>query len=146
MENNTNLKRVSALLIAATIIALIVHLVGLDIFNKREIVVHGNDSSSASYMEIDARKDSTKIGVIFYYRDTLDLSDYDLEFQYHRTFTQGPTFLVLALLAALCFIFVLMAAVSSLTYKRAQTEMEHMKSGIMSLSDMYAAIYFLAQF
>ena len=265
MENNTNLKRVSALLIAATIIALIVHLVGLDIFNKREIVVHGNDSSSASYMEIDARKDSTstwvkrdynlfgetvnitgativgelhnmsddtinnwtltinitgdclinqawngeveihqfvgttdevvqrlnlqnyklddvelahlydgdlliplkkgdyviyfpneqfkemplagkdstKIGVIFYYRDTLDLSDYDLEFQYHRTFTQGPTFLVFALFAALCFIFVLMAAVSNITYKRAQTEMEHMKSGIMSLSDMYAAIYLI---
>lgn len=63
MENNTNLKRVSALLIAATIIALIVHLVGLDIFNKREIVVHGNDSSSASYMEIDARKDSTSTWV-----------------------------------------------------------------------------------
>ena len=60
MENNTNLKRISALLIAATIIALVVHLVGLDIFNKRVITVHGNDSNSASYMEIDARKDSTK--------------------------------------------------------------------------------------
>lgn len=60
MENNTNLKRVSALLIAATIIALIVHLVGLDIFNKRVLTVHDNDSNSASYMEIDARKDSTK--------------------------------------------------------------------------------------
>lgn len=68
------MKRVSALLIAATIIALIVHLVGLDIFNKRVITVHDNDSNSASYMEIDAGKDSTKIGVIFYYRDTLDLS------------------------------------------------------------------------
>lgn len=133
MENNTNLKRVSALLIAATIIALIVHLVGLDIFNKRVITVHDNDSNSASYMEIDARKDSTKIGVIFYYRDTLDLSDYDLEFQYHRTFTQGPTFLVFALLAALAFIFVLMAAVSSFTYKRAQTVQRKI---VLGMADM----------
>ena len=265
MNNSANLKKISGFLFIATIIALIVHLVGLDLFNKRIIDVHGNDSSSASYMEIDTRKDSTstwikrdydlfgntvnltgatidgelhnksndtidnwtltinikgdclinqawngeveihqfvgttdevvqrinlqnynlddvkfkhlydgdlliplragdyviyfpnerfketplagndstKIGVIFYYLDTLDLSDYDLALQYHRTFTQGPLFLVFALLAILCFIFILMFAVSDITYRRAQNEMELRKSGISSLSDMYAAIYLI---
>lgn len=265
IDGRIDLKKICALLLIATAIALAVHLVSLDLFNKRENVVHGNDATSVSYMEIDARKDSTstwvkrdydlfgekvnitgatidgelhntssdtisnwtlrlniqgdclinqawngeveihqyvgtadetvqrmnlqnynlddvkldhlydgdlliplkagdyviyypsekfkemplagndsiKIGVIFYYLNALDLSDYDLTFQYHRAFYQGPTFLVFVLLAVLSFVFVLMYIVSDVTYKRAQNELELRKSGLSWLSGMYIAVYLM---
>jgi signal transduction histidine kinase len=265
MNDQINLKRASILLVVATVIALVAHLVGLMLFNQHVYEVHGNDSEQASYLEIDARKDSTstwvkrdydllgkpvdltgatidgtlhnasddiiqnwtlrinvvhdcfinqawngeveihqsvgtaeekvqhinlqdykledvqlknyydgdlliplkagdyviyypsekfkemplaandsvKIGVIFYYLDGIDLSDYDLTFQYHREFTQGFTFYVFMLLFILSLVLILSYAVSKATYKRAQTEMELRKSGMSSLSDMYAVIYII---
>lgn len=263
IDGRIDLKKVCLLLLAATAIALVVHLVTLDAFNKREHHVYGNDDTSASYMDIDARKDKTstwkkrdydlygktvditgatidgelhntssdtigdwtlrinikgdclinqswngeveihqnvgtakevvqrmnlqnyelddvkleylydgdmliplkagdyviyypnekfkevplaandsvKIGVIFYYLDSIDLSDYTLTFKYDRAITQGPTFLVFAVLAVMCFIFALTYFASDIAYKRAQNEMELRKSGLSWLSDMYAAIY-----
>lgn len=265
MNSQANLKKVCVILVVATIVALIVHLAGLAMFNQHVNEVHGNDSSSASYMEIDPRQDSTsswvkrdydlygktvditgstidgtlhnssddtieswtlrinivgdclinqawngeveihqfvgtanekvqrmnlqdynledvkleyqydgdlliplkagdyvlyfpsekfkemplggndsiKIGVIFYYLDSIDLSDYDLEFQYHRTFTQGPAFYLFFILLVFSIVCILVYKVSDITYKRAQGNMQLRKSSISSLSDMYAAIYIL---
>lgn len=265
IDGRIDLRKICLLLLVAAAIALVVHLVTLDAFNNREHEAYGNDDSNASYMEIDARKDSTstwlkrdydlfgktvnltgatidgelhntssdtiddwtlrinitgdclinqawngeveihqyvgtadetvqrmnlqdynledvkldnlydgdlliplkagdyviyypnekfkeaplaandsvKIGVIFYYLNTIDLSDYTLSFKYHRTFTQGPTFLVFSVLAVLCFIFALTYFASDIAYKRAQNELELRKSGLSWLSDMYAAIYLI---
>ncbi len=265
MNGQANMKRISGLLAVATLVALVVHIAVLGIFNQHVLKVHGNDSSAASYMEIDTRKDSTstwlkrdydlagqtvdltgatidgtlhntsgdtmadwalrinivgdclinqawngeveihqnvgtaeeavqrmnlqdynledvqlahyydgdlliplhagdfvlyfpsqkfkeaplagndsaKIGVIFYYLDSIDLSDYDLEFRYERTFTQGPTFLLFGFLFVLCAVCVLVWLIGERAYKRAQTEMELRKAGLSSLSDMYAAIYII---
>ena len=76
--------------------------------------------------------DDVQIGVIFYYLDSLDFSDYELSFHLHRSFTQGVTFYVLAVLAALWMLTMTVSGVSTFTYRRAMKEMELRKSGILS--------------
>lgn len=85
--------------------------------------------------------DSVEIGLIFYYLDSIDLSDFDLEYNSHREFTQGPTFYVFALLLGLWLLAVLMSLISAATYRRAQGEMELRKSILSCMSDLYALIY-----
>lgn len=87
--------------------------------------------------------DDVKIGMIFYYLDQLDLSDYDLRFHYHRSFTQGITFYMFVILAGLWLLSVITMVVVTLTYRRARKEMELRKSGIFSLSDIYDVIYII---
>ena len=87
--------------------------------------------------------DDVKIGVIFYYLDQLDLSDYDLQFHFHRVFTQGIFFYVLVAVAVLCLLSVVMTASGALAYRRAMKEMELRKSGIFSMSDIYDLIYII---
>jgi hypothetical protein len=57
-------------------------------------------STRFSELPIEGGEDA-KIGVIFYYLDSLDLSHYELYFHFHRTFTQGYTFYAFAALVAL---------------------------------------------
>ena len=57
-------------------------------------------SARFSEMPVDGGDDA-KIGVIFYYLDQLDLSDYDLVFHFHRSFTEGLTFYIFAALILL---------------------------------------------
>ena len=82
-----------------------------------------------------------KIGVIFYYLDPLDFSDYELQFHFHRSFTQGYTFYAFGLLLALWMLSMAVNGVSMFAYRRAMKEMELRKSGIFSMSDIYDLIY-----
>ena len=84
-----------------------------------------------------------KIGVIFYFLDELDLSDYDLQFHFHRRFTQGITFYIFVALVVLWLLSVIIAVSGMLAYRRAVKEMELRKSGIFSMSDIYDAIYII---
>ena len=95
-----------------------------------------------SEMPIDGG-DEVKIGVIFYYLDHLDLSDYDLQFHFHRAFTQGITFYALAALGVLWILSMVMTMSDTLAYRRAMKEMELRKSGIFSMSDIYDLIYII---
>lgn len=87
--------------------------------------------------------DEIKIGVIFYYLDDLDLSDYDLQCHFHRVFTQGFTFYAFAGLAVLWLLCMVMSAAGSIAYRRAMKEMELRKAGIFSMSDIYDLIYLI---
>ena len=99
-------------------------------------------SSRFSEMPIDGGED-VKIGVIFYYLDQLDLSDYDLVLHFHRSFTQGITFYIFIASLALWLLSMTVSGVSVLTYRRTVKEMNLRKSGIFSMSDIYDLIYII---
>ncbi|MBQ6122259.1 MAG: hypothetical protein IJI59_11030 [Clostridia bacterium] len=87
--------------------------------------------------------DDVKIGVIFYYLDQLDLSDYDVQLHFHRSFVQGTTFYIFIALLALWMLSMTVSSVSMLTYRRTMKEMGLRKSGIFSMSDIYDLIYII---
>ena len=93
-------------------------------------------------MPIDGGDDA-KIGVIFYYLDQLDLSDYDLVYHFHRSFVEGITFYAFVLLTVLWMLGMTLHGASLLAYRRAIKEMELRKSGIFSMSDIYDLIYII---
>lgn len=99
-------------------------------------------SSRFSEMPIDAG-DDVKIGVIFYYLDQLDLSDYDLLLHFHRSFTDGFTFYIFIALLGLWVLSMTISGVSMLTYRQTMKEMELRKAGIFSMSDIYDLIYII---
>ena len=99
-------------------------------------------STRFSEMPIDSG-DDVKIGMIFYYVDQLDLSDYDLVYHYHRSFTQGFTFYAFVVLVVLWMLCMTLNGASILAYRRAIKEMELRKSGIFSMSDIYDLIYII---
>ena len=99
---------------------------------------------SARFSEMPIRSgDDVKIGVIFYYLDELDLSDYELQVHFHRDFTQGITFYAFIALTALWMLCMTLSGASMLAYRRAMKEMELRKSGIFSMSDIYDLIYII---
>ena len=85
-------------------------------------------STRFSEMPIDGGED-VKIGVIFYYLDRLDLSDYDLLLHFHRSFTDGATFYAFIALLSLWALSMTVTGVSLLTYRRTIKEMNLRKSG-----------------
>ena len=87
--------------------------------------------------------DDVKIGVIFYYLNALDLSDYDVQMHFHRYFTQGFTFYAFIVLGGLWLLFMVLTVADALAYRRAMKEMELRKSGIFSMSDIYDLIYII---
>ena len=87
--------------------------------------------------------DDVKIGVIFYYLNDLNLSDYDVQIHFHRYFTQGVTFYVFVGLAALWLLAMTLSGAGTLAYRRAMKEMELRKSGIFCMSDIYDLIYII---
>lgn len=99
-------------------------------------------SARFSEMPINGGGD-VKIGVIFYYLNELDLSDYDVQLHFHRSFTQGVTFYIFVALAALWILSQVLSGVGMLAYRRAMKEMELRKSGIFSMSDIYDLIYII---
>ena len=87
--------------------------------------------------------DDVKIGVIFYYLDALDLSDYDVVIHFHRLFTQGFTFYAFVVLAVLWVLSMVVNGAGTLAYRRAMKDMELRKAGIFSMSDIYDLIYII---
>lgn len=83
------------------------------------------------------------MGMIFYFLDELSLSDYSIDYYYHRDFTHGIGFIALAALAVL-WVFLLVGAIASnLSYRRAMRDMELRKSGLASMSSIYSIISFI---
>ena len=59
IKDHTGLRRISIFLFFAALVLLVVHIQILSMFNRKELSIHGNDSSSNAYMEIDSRANST---------------------------------------------------------------------------------------
>ena len=92
--------------------------------------------------EIPIRSNSElTMGMIFYYLDELDISDYQTEFYYHKDFTEGIGFYALIVLAVVWIVLFIILKVISASYKKAWKEMELRKSGISYMSDIYNIIY-----
>lgn len=99
---------------------------------------------SEYYTEMPIRAgDSVKIGMIFYYLDKLDLSQYDLTIHYHRSFSQGWSFIIFAFAAALWFLSCVIHGTSTVIYRAAQKQMEQRRSGLSYMSELYEAIYII---
>jgi signal transduction histidine kinase len=90
-----------------------------------------------------APRSELTMGMIFYYTDTLDLSDYTLEYRCHKSFTEGPGFIGVVALAALSLILAGGQLISDIAYRNAMKENQLRQSGVASMSDIYAIIYYV---
>ena len=72
--------------------------------HKGDYVVYFPSDSMKEY-PIEAGEELV-VGTIFYYAENLDLTNYTMEFKYHRSFTQGIGFIICVILAIL-WIFIL---------------------------------------
>ena len=81
------------------------------------------------------------MGVIFYYFDSKDFYDYQLDYTYFRTFTYGPLYLIIAVMLLFWALALIITLISMQIYKDAQKQLEMKKSGLMSMSDIYLVIY-----
>ena len=80
---------------------------------------------------------SLEMGLIFYYLGTLDLSDYEITYYYHKSYAEGVGFyLILTLTVLWCAAFFGLV-VSSYAYRKAVAEMEHRKVGISYMAVIY---------
>ena len=99
---------------------------------------------SERYTEMPVRsRESVRIGMIFYYLKELDLSDYDLTVHFHRSFTQGWSFIAFIAAAALWVLSSVVYGTSTVIYRNAQKQMELRKSGLSYMSGLYEAIYII---
>ena len=80
---------------------------------------------------------SLEMGMIFYYLGTLDLSDYEITYQYHKSYTEGAGFFLILTLAVLWCAAFFGVMISSYAYRKAMTEMEHRKVGISYMAVIY---------
>jgi len=87
--------------------------------------------------------ENVTIGLIFYYLDELDLSDYTLTLHFHRNFSQGWSFIVFIVLTSLCLLSAVMYGTSIYIFRNAKKQLEMRKSGLSGMSELYKVIYFI---
>lgn len=99
---------------------------------------------SEYYTEMPVRSgDSVKIGMIFYYLEKLDFSDYDLTVRYHRIFSHGWSFIAFITAAVLWVLACVVYLTSAVIYRNARKQMEQRRSGLSYMSELYEAIYII---
>ncbi len=98
--------------------------------------------SKIDELEIDPHSELT-MGMIFYYLDNLDLSNYSVEYQYHRDITYGAGFIALIVLAMLWLLLLVGWGVANVSYTRAKRELDLRKSSLASMSSVYSIISFV---
>ncbi|MCR5544868.1 MAG: response regulator, partial [Lachnospiraceae bacterium] len=87
--------------------------------------------------------DSIVIGGIFYYKFGVNLSDYDLQFYYHKEFTEGIGFILINVLVIVWIFIFLLYIVTIQIYRKAEFEMELQKSGIACMTELYSLMYII---
>ena len=80
---------------------------------------------------------SLEMGLIFYYLGGLDLSDYSIAYNYHKSYTEGAGFYLILFLSVLWCAAFFGLMVSSYAYRKAMKEMEHRKVGISYMAVIY---------
>ena len=101
-----------------------------------------NPSLKDHEMPMEPKSELT-MGVIFYFFDDIDLSDYQLDYSYHRSFSRGIGFYAFIALAALWLLGLVTDRIAAITYRRAMKDMELRKAGISCMSDIYSIIYII---
>nr|MCR5717166.1 response regulator [Lachnospiraceae bacterium] len=82
-------------------------------------------------------------GFIIYYADDMDLSDYHVDFTFHRSFRAGLAYGILFLLIIAFILVAGMGIFWRVIYRKAQKEMDLRLSGLSCMSDMYVTIYII---
>ncbi len=82
-------------------------------------------------------------GMILYYLDAPDLSNYEVTYTFHRSIMDGYNIYLLVIGWVIWIVMMLLYVTSEVTYRRTVKEMELKKSGIRSLSDIYSIIYII---
>ncbi len=85
--------------------------------------------------------DNIVIGGIFYYRDDLDLTHYQIDYKRHMNYTEGIGFLIIIGIAIICMVLLGAILASNYTYKKAKKEMEIRKTSISCMSEIYSVIF-----
>ena len=81
------------------------------------------------------------IGMIFYYLDSIDLSNYTLSYSYHRSLTEGIGFYILIGLIIIWLGLLTAMIAARVTYKRTVKELDLRMSGLSYMSGIYDIIY-----
>jgi len=124
--------------------------INLDYLYDGDLLIHLSEGDyiiyypSAKDNELPVEKLSQRtMGFIIYYLDFPDLSDRQISYSFNRRITDGHGIYVLGALLIIWILLLIVYAVYYFTYRAAVREIEIKKSGIASMSDMYAIIYII---
>ncbi len=87
--------------------------------------------------------DEVVVGMIMYFENELDVSDYTLTYMYHRDITKGIGFAFVLALNLVWIAYVIFYLLSIYAYKKAQKEVDMRIAGISSMADIYEVIYLI---
>ncbi|MCR4902978.1 MAG: response regulator [Butyrivibrio sp.] len=83
----------------------------------------------------------TIVGMIFYFANTMDLTDYSIDYSFHREYTHGLLFILMCTLLIIWVLAFLVYETANIAFKKAERTMEIRKSGISCMSEIYQIIY-----
>lgn len=106
------------------------------------VVYYPNVGTAQAEVPVPAKSEIAS-GIIFYYLNNLDLSDYELEFKYHMQITDGFGFIAFLILVGLLIVALAGWLSTAAAYKNAEKEIHFKQSGIASMSDIYSIIYYI---
>lgn len=101
-----------------------------------------NTDTALAEMPVPAESEIVP-GIIFYYLNDIDLSDYTLEFKYHMQFTDGFGFIAFIVLNGLMIVALAGWLATAAAYENAEKEIHFKQSGMASMSDIYSIIYYI---
>ena len=81
------------------------------------------------------------MGMILYYLDDIDLSDYYISYKLHRSYFSGKGFYAVLALIILWTVVFFGYVIANMSYRRAWKDMELRKTGVSYMSDIYDMIY-----
>ncbi|MCR5481501.1 MAG: HAMP domain-containing histidine kinase [Clostridia bacterium] len=93
-------------------------------------------------LNIGAHSELT-MGMILYFLDDIDISDFEINYKFHRSFTEGVGFYGLAVMVGLWIMIFMGYIVATISYKSAYKAMEERKSGLSYMSVIYSIIYII---
>ncbi len=85
----------------------------------------------------------TAVGGVIYYKDSVDLSNYELDYKYYRAFSQGTGFYLTLVLILIWLFITAMYLVIEHIYRKTERENRLRTSGIASLSNLYELVYII---
>ena len=97
-------------------------------------------SAEEGELPVDGGSELT-MGMILYYLDGIDLSDYYISYKLHRSYFSGKSFYAVLALTILWIAVFFGYVVANMTYRRAWKDMELRKTGVSYMSDIYDMIY-----
>lgn len=85
----------------------------------------------------------TKVGFILYFLDEPDVSDYTMNYQYHRSYSDCGFFWAATVLGIIWILLLDAYIIALVAYRAALREMELKKTGVSAMSDIYSIIYII---